>query len=304
MMTTPDWSIRALIRLGTAELERHGVPNARRNAEWMLCHALECTTLYLYVNSTETPETDRIAIYFEWIDRRTQREPLQQIVEETEFMSLRLEMADGVFIPRPETETLVETALSYLESRSIFEPIAALDLCCGSGAVGVSLAHLLSNLSVYAVDIDVDAVMLTRRNARLAGVSERVEAAQVDAISLLEQGFGETWPAFTVIACNPPYIATGDLGKLPPEVRDWDPPEALDGGVDGLDFYRRSIPLLSRRLVSGGAVVFEIGDTQGEAVSEMLCNAGFGAVDVFPDYAGRDRVVIGVDRDGDSDTRH
>jgi release factor-specific protein-(glutamine-N5) methyltransferase len=303
-MKTPDWSIRALLKLGAAELERHGVPNARRNAEWILCHALECTTLYLYVNSAETPETDRIAIYFEWIDRRTQREPLQQIVEETEFMSLRLEMADGVFIPRPETETLVETALSFLESRSIFEPIAALDLCCGSGAVGVSMAHLLSNLSVYAVDIDIDAVMLTRRNARLAGVSERVEAAQADAISLLEHGFGENWPAFTVVACNPPYIATRDLGKLPPEVRDWDPPEALDGGVDGQDFYRRAIPLLSRRLARGGAVVFEIGDDQGEAVSQMLCNAGFGAVDVLPDYAGRDRVVIGVDLDGDSDTRH
>jgi len=303
-MKAQDWSIRELLKLGAAELERHGVPNARRNAEWILCHALECTTLYLYVNSAETPERDRIAIYLEWIDRRTQREPLQQIVEETEFMSLRLEMADGVFIPRPETETLVETALSFLESRSIFEPIAALDLCCGSGAVGVSLAHLVSNLSVCAVDIDIDAVMLTRRNARLAGVSERVEAAQVDAVSLLEQGFAENWPEFTVIACNPPYIATRDLGSLPPEVRNWDPPEALDGGQDGLDFYRRLIPLLQRRLVSGGAVAFEIGDTQGDAVSQMLCNAGFGGVKILPDYAGRDRVVIGVDPAGDKDTRH
>jgi len=303
-MKTHDWSIRELLKLGAAELDRHDVPNARRNAEWILCHALDCTTLYLYVNSSETPERDRIAIYFEWIDRRTQREPLQQIVEETEFMSLRLEMADGVFVPRPETETLVEAALSFLESRSIFEPIAALDLCCGSGAIGVSLAHLISNLSVCAVDIDIDAVMLTRRNARLVGVSERLEAAQVDAISLLEQGFGENWPAFSVIACNPPYIATGDLGSLPPEVRIWDPPEALDGGLDGLDFYRRVIPLLHRRLVSGGAVAFEIGDTQGEAVSQMLCNAGFGEVDIIPDYAGRDRVVIGIDGAGDSDTRH
>jgi release factor glutamine methyltransferase len=209
-----------------------------------------------------------------------------------------------VFIPRPETETLVETALSFLESRSIFEPVAALDLCCGSGAVGVSLAHLVSNLSVCAVDIDIDAVMLTRRNARLAGVSERVEAAQVDAVSLLEQGFAENWPAFTVIACNPPYIATRDLGSLPPEVRNWDPPEALDGGPDGLDFYRGVIPLLQRRLVSGGAVAFEIGDNQGDAVSQMLCNAGFGAVKILPDYAGRDRVVIGVDPAGDNDTRH
>jgi release factor glutamine methyltransferase len=303
-MRTVDWSIRGLLRLGTAELERHGVPNARRNAEWMLCHALECTTLYLYVNSNEVPDHDRIAMYFEWIDRRTQREPLQQIVEETEFMSLRLEMADGVFVPRPETESLVETALGFLEARPIFEPITALDMCCGSGAVGVSLAHLMSNLHVYAVDIDIDAVMLTRRNARISGVSERIEAAQVDAVSLLGQGFAENWPRFTVIACNPPYIATGELGGLPPEVRDWDPPEALDGGRDGLDFYRRVIPLLGRRLVSGGAVVFEIGDTQGEAVSQMLCNAGFGAVEVYPDYAGRDRVVMGIDRSGDRDTRH
>jgi len=303
-MRAPDWSIRNLLKLGTAELERHGVPNARRNAEWMLCHALECTTLYLYVNSDETPERNRITIYFEWIDRRTQREPLQQIVEETEFMSLRLEMAQGVFVPRPETETLVEMALSFLETRPLFEPITALDLCCGSGAVGVSMAHLLSNLKVYAVDIDIEAVMLTRRNARLAGVSERLEAAQVDAVSMLEQGFGETWPDFTVIVCNPPYIATSELRALPPEVRDWDPPEALDGGPDGLDFYRRLIPFVERRLAPAGAVAFEIGDTQGEAVSQMLLNAGFGAVEVYPDFAGRDRVVMGVDLAGDRDTRH
>jgi release factor glutamine methyltransferase len=289
--------IRDLVRSGEARLLSHGVPNARRNAEWIMCHVLQCTPLYLYVNSAKELPGARREDFWQRIERRAQREPLQHILETTEFMSLTFEVRPGVFVPRPETETLVESALRYLRERPLFEPLRILDLCCGSGVVGLSIARALPNAEVFAVDTNPLAVRLTRRNARHLGVEDRVRVARAEAVSFLEAEHAE-WPSrYTAVVCNPPYISRDEIALLPPEVRDWDPEDALDGGPDGLHLYYMIAPHLPRRLVPGGAAFFEIGATQGEEVSDALRRAGLHNVGVLPDFAGRDRVVGAVSRE-------
>lgn len=270
-------------------LLEHGVPNARRNAEWMLCDALGGSVLDLYT-MTDVPEGERVEVYWEHVRRRCAREPLQRILGSTEFMSLVFQVADGVFVPRPDTEVLVETAEGFLRSRPVSEPLRLLDLGSGTGVIGVSLAARIGNLEVWSVDASRDAVAATNRNAELNGVASRVRAWEGDQVAFLS-GDGGGPSRFSVIACNPPYIATGELRDLPPEVRDHEPMAALDGGADGLDAYRAIVPRLAPRLVPGGLCIFEIGDAQGAVVSGMLSEAGFTAIDVIQDYAGRDRVV-------------
>ena len=281
-------SIRAWLQRAEAHLVRNGVPNARRNAEWMLCYSLGWNMLDVYVRSTATLEGVCAHRYWEFVERRASREPLQYILQGTEFMSLPFEVRRGVFVPRPETELLVETTERHLRERPLHQPLRMLDLCAGSGIVGVSLARRVPNLEVVAVDIAPDATALTAANAARNGVDNRVAVIETDAFAFLEHADER----FAAIVCNPPYIATRELAALPREVREHEPMRALDGGKDGLDFYRRVAPLLARRLHTNGFVVFEIGETQGRAVSALLRDAGLGAVEVAKDYAGCDRVVF------------
>jgi release factor glutamine methyltransferase len=222
------------------------------------------------------------------IERRAAREPLQYILGSTEFMSLPFDARAGVFIPRPETEVLVENAGRLLREIPLHRTLSALDLCCGSGIIGVSLAYTIGNLDVTSVDVTPEAVELTAQNARKNGVASRLRVVQSDAFRYLEKW---TEPV-SAILCNPPYIESGDLARLPREVREHEPMLALDGGVDGLDFYRRIAPLLSPRLVPGGFAMFEIGDTQADAVMALLRGVNFAKVYVIQDLSGRDRVVV------------
>ncbi len=280
-------NIRELLRRAEDHLVRNGVPNARRNAEWMLCHTLGWSMLELYVRSTAPLADARLASYWQRIERRAQREPLQYILGSTEFMSLPFDVRPGVFVPRPETEVLVEHADSMLRAMPLHCALSALDLCCGSGIIGVSLASRIANLSVTAVDVSPEATEMTAHNVLRNGVSDRLNVICTDAFRFLESS-----PApFTAILCNPPYIESGELAGLPREVREHEPMLALDGGRDGLDFYRRVIPMLAPRLAPGGFVMFEIGDTQAVAVSAMLHAAGFDCIEVTTDLSGRDRVV-------------
>jgi release factor glutamine methyltransferase len=280
--------IRELLNRAEGHLVRHGVPNARRNAEWMLCHTLGWSMLDLYVQSGARLKDERLEAFWQRVERRARREPLQYILGTTEFMSLPFVARPDVFVPRPDTEVLVERAEALLLARPLHEPLAVLDLCCGSGIIGVSLAHRIGNLTVTAVDVSPEAAELTAHNAGLNAVAERVRVIEADGFAFLEG----TRDRFTGILCNPPYIETGELAALPREVREHEPIRALDGGRDGLDFYRRVIPALPARLAAGGFVMFEIGDTQAAAVSSLLRAAGFAKTEVVKDLSGRDRVVV------------
>lgn len=282
-------TIRQLLNRAENHLAGSGVPNARRNAEWMLCASLGVTMLDLYVRSRESIEPAGVADYWRRIERRASREPLQYILGTTEFMALPFLARPGVFVPRPDTEVLVEHAEKKLRALALHEPALVLDLCCGSGVIGVAIAKRVPNAGVTAVDVSDAAVELTADNAAHNGVSDRVRLVHDDAIEYLER----TADRFAAILCNPPYIASGELAGLPREVRDHEPMLALDGGRDGLDFYRRAIPRMVRCLLPGAFVMVEIGDTQGTAVSALFEAAGFSGIRVIKDLAGRDRVVCG-----------
>lgn len=281
---SPGPTLSQLIRSGELQLVIVGVPNARRNAEWMLSHALDCRATDLYLDTHRVPEPDRIECYRRLISRRAHREPLQYILGMTEFMSLPFHMTPGVFIPRPDTECVVELAETRLAGGAAER---VLDLCCGSGVIAVSLVRR-NGMRATAVDISPAAAELTRHNAELNGVADRITCLTDDAIAFL-RGNDER---FDMIVCNPPYIATGELVALPPEVRDHEPAASLDGGPDGLSFYRSGAALLREALSPGAPVFLEIGADQAPAVVDILTDAALVDIEVHPDYAGRDRVVI------------
>lgn len=301
-------NVSDLIRGGELELVINGVPNARRNAEWMLSHVLGCRAADLYLDTSRQPGADEVNRYRELIGRRSSREPLQYIVGNTEFMSLPFETRPGVFIPRPDTECLAEIAEACLNawtgpSRTV------LDLCCGSGVIGVSLASRVSNVHLTAVDINPSAVALTLSNAARNGVATRTVAVQSEGIAFVRT----SGVRFDMIVCNPPYIAASEMEALPPEVARHEPPESLDGGADGLDFYRALAEPAWRALVPGGWLLLEIGSQQARDVITILNGenpaastrraaasvSGFSTkstsfvdIAVHRDYAGCDRVVV------------
>ncbi len=286
--------ILQLLKDAETYLVEREVPNAKRNADWLLAHVLGCRSPELYLTPYRVIDRASRETFQSLLRRRGEREPLQYILGSAEFMSLPFHMRRGVFIPRPDTEVLVEKLEAFLRARvrphrtkNGYGELALLDLCCGTGVIGVSLVCRLPHLGCTAVDVDEGAVALARENAALNGVEDRVRCVQRDAAEFLEAKRG----AFDAVACNPPYVPTADIERLLPEVRDHEPLLGLDGGPDGLSFYRQVIPLLPGVTAPGGIIAFEIGDAQGPAVAALLESGGFADVAVHKDYGHSDRVV-------------
>jgi release factor glutamine methyltransferase len=295
-MNSPTTTVSWLLRRGESYLVGRGVPNARRNAEWLLSHVLDCRAADLYLDTSYAPAPLQVGAYKRLLQRRGSREPLQYILGTTEFMSLSFCLAAGVFIPRPDTEVLVERIEPYLAMLEGREAIGArdaggvqmADLCCGSGVIAISLAKRVGGVRAVAVDLSPAAVDLAAKNAELNGVADRVECVRGEAVAFLAQ----TSTRFDAIVCNPPYVATGDIEALPPEIKLHEPRLGLDGGASGLDFYRAAAPMLRRALKPGGVVAFEIGSDQAESVRALLADEAFEHITVHRDYADHDRVVI------------
>jgi release factor glutamine methyltransferase len=277
-----------------------GVENARFEVELILAHVLELSRLDLYLQYERILSDQERARFRALLKRRRGRVPLQHVLGETEFFSLPFVMAPGVFIPRPETEVLVERTLQALNERwpaGIGDPmpaaegcgiLRALELGVGSGVIAVSLAKQREDLRVWASDISTAALALSQKNAEENGVSHRVF---LEECAGLPAGDGE--PAQLVIS-NPPYVRPDERDDLPPEVAEHDPPEALFGGDDGLAFYHRLAARAPARLCPGGLLAVEIAADQGEAVRGIFTEAGFTEIELFADYAGRDRVLLAI----------
>lgn len=276
-----------------AYLVERGVPNARRNAEWLLGHVLGCRSPDLYLTPYRVVDRADLEAFRALVARRGEREPLQYILGTTEFMSLPFRIRPGVLIPRPDTEALVETVEARLGrrdahgARTNHGSVRLLDLCCGAGVIGISLAFRNASIECTAVDVNAEAVALTRENADLNGVGERVRAIEADAFEFIRGNAR----GFDVVVCNPPYVPSAEIETLLPEIRDHEPLLGLDGGPDGLRFYRELCPLLPGAVIPGGLVALEIGGTQGAAVLSLLESLAFADAAVHPDYAGLDRVV-------------
>ena len=222
------------------------------------------------------------------VSRRVRAEPLAYITGSREFWSLEFRVTPDVLIPRPETEHLVETVLDFMASRS--GPCRVLEVGTGSGAIAVSLAKECARAEVWATDVSAPALDVARGNARRHGVEPRIHWLQGDLLSPVQGLPG----CFDVLVSNPPYIPSGEIARLQRDVREWEPALALDGGVDGMDFYRGLLRDGVRHLREGGLLAVEVGAEQSRGVSRLFQVHGeLHRVRVLPDYAGLPRVVAG-----------
>ncbi len=271
--------VRALLDEGAARLGRVS-DEPRREAEVLLGAALGRTRAWLLAHPEECildcEATDR---YEAGITRRAQGEPVAYILGEKEFWSLPLAVGPGVLVPRPETELVVERALAHFPPDAAFE---ALDLAAGSGAIALAIAHERPRCRMTATDVSAVAVEMARANAARLDLAARVEVARG---SWFEPVTDRT---FDVIVSNPPYIAVDDP-RVEPGVRRFEPPQALFGGPTGLEAIETIVAGAGRHLAPGGWLVLEHGDTQGEAVRDLLRRAGFERVQTHRDLAGHER---------------
>ena len=284
-------TLRRALREATEQLVDAGVDSPNLTAEVLLRHVLglEQSELYLRLDN-RLPRQSRE--YFQkLLDRRAGHEPVAYITGEKEFWSLEFNVTTAVLIPRPETELLVELALDHAREFIRRDPIKILDIGTGSGAIAVSLAKHLPDAEIWAVDISNDALSVAQANAIRHHVSERVHLLQGD----LFDSFDKVKATFDLIVSNPPYIRRAELANLPPEIRQWEPLTALDGGDDGLEFYRRIIGDWPSYVNDGGHMLLEIGSDMAGDVRDLFARAGCcPAAGIHRDYAGRDRVVAAI----------
>ena len=270
-------------------LSRKGVESARLQAELLLAHALKLKRMQLYLNFEKALTDPEVANYREWIQRRGEREPLQHIIGTTNFCGLDLAVDRNVLVPRPETEILAEQGWLFLNqvAQRNSEFPKALDFGSGSGCLAIALAVNCKSASIVALDISSEALGVARRNAETNGVADRIRFVNGDGFQALEKG-----ARFDLIISNPPYIPTAEIAALEPEVRDFDPRRALDGGADGLDFYRRLAGEGLAFLEQGGKGMVELGDGQAEKAREIFAGEKWVVEAVLEDYTHRPRIMI------------
>jgi release factor glutamine methyltransferase len=284
MTQQETWTTLKVLNWTKEHLAAKGVENARLEAEWMLCAATGLDRMGLYLNFEKPLNEAELGAFRAMVARRAKREPLQYILGSQEFHGLEFEVTPDVLIPRHDTETLVAEALRLMPgARSV------LDIGTGSGCIAVALAKELPAAAVTATDLSEAALAVARRNAARNGVTIEFLAG-----SLLEPVVGRR---FDMIVSNPPYIPAADIEALEPEVRDYEPRGALDGGADGLDAYRELIPAALTCLNPGGWILVEIGIGQSEAVRELFVANGLTELITAGDPGGIERVAGGR-RDG------
>ena len=271
----------------TTLLASSGVESPRLDAECLLAFLLGRDRLHLYAAAEERMPPPVFELYQALLGRRQAREPLAYLTRTKEFWSLSFAVTPAVLIPRPETETLVETALARLGELQV--PVIA-DIGTGSGAIAVAVAKALPDSRLYATEISSRALDVARENAARHGVLERITFVHGDLVEpLLCLGLAHHCD---LMVSNPPYVATRELAGLPAEVR-YEPLEALDGGSDGLDVHRRLINGASTLLRPGGWLALEMAPGQGPSLSRLLQEQGaFGDIEVTPDLSGRERVIV------------
>jgi release factor glutamine methyltransferase len=273
------------VKMSEGYLEKHGVESPRLSAEHLLAKALGCTRLDLYLRFEETLGEPVLGEYRSDLRKRAGRMPLQYILGETAFRSLTFRVEKDVFIPRPETELLVDLARELMEGRG---EVRFIEFGTGSGAISGALAAENPGWSGIAFDKSPAAASLAASNIGALGLAGRVDV-------VISDGFGQFGEKeeFDLVISNPPYIPAGDVDGLQAEVSSWESRAALDGGEDGLGFYPAIAENGFRMLRPGGAIAVEIGDGQGEAVSDILEAAGFSDVEMRRDYNGLERMVAG-----------
>jgi len=282
-----DISIVESIKLAEDYLSARGVPSARLSAELILSNILCCKRLDLYLRFDEKLSQDVLGRFREALKKRGERVPVQLITGETEFYSLPFKVSEGVFIPRPETELLVEWVEEIMGTK---ESVYFLEFGVGTGVISGTLAKRHEGWRGVAFDVSVEAVSCARTNMLSLRVADRVALAVSDGFTAIDCENER----FDLVVSNPPYIPADEIDNLEPEVARYEVREALDGGADGFRFYPEICYSAFKLLKPGGVVVLEIGHGQMATVKDILKQAGFEEIEGREDYNGFERLVMGV----------
>ncbi len=285
MMTNGKITIATALTLAVAKLSLNkSIETPRLDAEVLLCSVLNSERIFLTINKDKELDEKELSLFNEYINRREKNEPVSYITNSREFMSLDFTVTDGILIPRPDTEILVEEIIKIYKGKNA----KILDLCTGSGAIAVSLAYYLADSEITAVDKYDICINTTIINAKKHKVDARVKVVTADVLKSFEINDN-----FDCIVSNPPYIKSDVLSTLSADVKDYEPMYALDGGNDGLVFYKAITEYAKNKLNSFGILAFEIGYDQGEDVKDVIKKTGgFHNIKILNDLAGQNRVII------------
>jgi release factor glutamine methyltransferase len=285
-VTEKRWTIEDLVKWATDDFRARGIDNPRLDAEVLIAWALGIDRVRIIIDGKRPLVESELSRLRELVKRRRAREPVAYLRGEREFYGRRFKVDKRVLIPRPDTETLVEAGLD--RTRHVSMSMRALDLCTGSGCVAITLARQRPTSRVHATDLSADALAVARENA-LRGGAYNVSFSQGDLYAAVP-----TPCRFDLVTANPPYIPTGDIAGLSPDIRDFEPRIALDGGTDGLDVLRRIVEDAPRWLVPGGVLAVEVGAEEAKSVARSFEARGFRDVALTKDYGKIERVVSGV----------
>ncbi len=263
----------------------HQTESPEADAGLLLMHVLQLTKTQLLTQDISLAKEQETTL-MELAQRRIQGEPIHYLLGHCPFMDLDFYVNPATLIPRPETELLVEKVLNELGRYQ--EPVTLWDIGCGSGCIGISLAFYHKSLQVVELDISEQALETAEKTAKRYDLQDRIQFVHHDIL----KGMPKSMPRPQVIVSNPPYIPSKHVEELMIDVRDYEPRSALDGGADGLDFYRKIIH--DAPLFEGGLLAFEIGYDQGESVPELMTDAGYRNIELLQDLSGLDRIVTGV----------
>jgi release factor glutamine methyltransferase len=285
---TPARRVSAILRQAARRLVSSGIESGALDAEVLLGHVLDVRREQLIIAANGSLRETELRAYERLLSRRLEREPTAYITGKREFWSLDFHVTRDVLIPRTETELLVEIALGLATELSSSGPLHILDIGTGSGAIAIALATELASVKIVATDLSAAALAVAQGNAarnRVAGKIKFMQGDLFETLAISEQ--------FDLIISNPPYIRSIEIDELEPEVRDWEPRGALDGGLDGLNYYRRIAARAFHYLAPAGVLAVEIGTGMGEAVAALFKNsAGSAEVNIRRDYAAKERVVV------------
>jgi len=279
-------TVLEVIQRSAAFLAKKGVDAPRLQVELLLAGVLQVPRLKLYLDFERKLTGSELESVRELVKRRGNRVPLQHLLGSACFCGLEIKVNGHVLVPRPETELLAEHARQFLSTLNA-PPSTALDFGTGSGCIAIVLSVRCPSTRMHAVDISPEAINVACENAALHGVAGRIQFHLGDGFAALPQGL-----SFDLIVANPPYIPSAEIDTLAPEVRDYDPRPALDGGADGLDFFRRLASEGARHLRPAGRVMLEFGDGQAEQIDEILVRHKWVVEKVEADYSGRPRVLV------------
>lgn len=283
-MADAAWSVLAALDWTREFLARKGDEHPRLSAEWLLSAATGLSRVELYANHDRPLSPEEREALRESVRRRGEGEPLQYVTGEVAFRHLVLKVRPGVLIPRPETEVLVDEALKVARVR---ESPLVVDVCTGSGCVALAVAQEHPGATVLATDISPAAVLLARENAGRLGLDQRVEVLECDLLGGLDDRYRGS---VDIVVSNPPYVPSGQVHSLPAEVAGFEPHLALDGGVDGLDVFRRLLRESREWLRPGGTLAVELDENRVRTASQEALE-WYEEVRVVQDLAGRDRVL-------------